>query len=75
MNNMERTLVQLAMMKVQNTPEISNSPMGSEFLQIINSGNAQAGEQMANNILNTLGLNREEAINQAFSGLSRMNFR
>ena len=75
MNNMERNLVQLAMLKAQNTPEIRNSPMGQEFLQIMNSGNTQAGEQMANNILNTLGLNRDEAINQAYAGLSRMNFR
>lgn len=73
--SMNQQMMQLAMMKVQNTPELANSPMGQSFLQIMQSGNQQAGIEMANNIINTLGISRDQAIQQAMNGLGRMNFR
>lgn len=66
--------MQFLIMKVQNTPELRDSPMGQQFLQIIQSGDQNAGIEMANNILNSFQISREQGIQQAASGLSRLRF-
>lgn len=57
---------------INSNPDVKNSPMAQQFLQALQSGNNQQGEAMANNILQTYGLKREEAMQQATNGLRSM---
>lgn len=58
-------LQQMAMMMLQNNPNIKNNPMAQQALQIIQSGDNAAGEQMAMNLCQTYGVSKEQAIKQA----------
>lgn len=42
-----------------------NNPMASGMLDVIESGDARKGEEMADNICKSMGVSREEAIAQA----------
>ena len=45
--------------------DIADSPLGKQFMQILQSGDEAAGEQLANNLLKTFGSNRQEALKLA----------
>lgn len=47
---------------VQQNPQIANSPQGQQFMQILQSGDDAAGEQMAMNICNSYGVNPQQAL-------------
>lgn len=42
-----------------------NNPMATGMLDVIESGDARKGEEMADNICKSMGVSREEAISQA----------
>lgn len=42
-----------------------NNPMAMGMLDVIESGDASKGEQMADNICKSMGISRDEAISQA----------
>lgn len=65
--------MQFAMQMIQRNPQISNNPTAQQYLQIIQNGDSTRGEQIADNILKSYGMNREQGINQAlgFFGLKR----
>lgn len=42
-----------------------NNPMATGMLNVIESGDARKGEEMADNICKSMGVSREEAISQA----------
>lgn len=42
-----------------------NSPMGQQFIEILRSGNSAAGEQMVNNLCQSYGISKEQALQQA----------
>lgn len=48
---------------VKNNPNIANSPMGQNFIEALNSRDSKKGEEMANNILQSRGLDRDSAMN------------
>lgn len=48
-------------------PEIAAKPMAKELMSILESGNTKAGEEMANNLLNTYGATRDNVVQQATS--------
>lgn len=58
-----------AMEMLQNNPQIANSPMGQQLLNVLQTGDSSKGEQLAMNICQTYGLSKEEAIQQAIEGL------
>lgn len=62
-----------AMQILQRNPQVSNNPTAQQFLQVIQSGDSAKGEQIANNILKSYGMSREQGVNQAlgFFGLRR----
>lgn len=64
--------INLLIKQMMSSPQITNTPMGQRFLEIVNSGNEQAGIEMANNILTNLGISREEALQRASSGIQNM---
>lgn len=71
MNNMYGALANL----LQNRfPNVANSPQGREFIRILNSGDVEAGKNMANNICQSYGVSREEAVNQSVNFFKNNKF-
>lgn len=48
-------------------PEIAAKPMAKELMSILESGNTKAGEELANNLLNSYGATRDNVVQQATS--------
>lgn len=55
----------LAMNMIQNNPNVANNPRNKAMIDALRSGDNARGEQIANNLLQTYGVSREEGINQA----------
>lgn len=55
----------MVMNMLMNSPQAKNNPMAKQLIQILNSGDNAAGEEMAMNLCNTYGVSKEEAIQQA----------
>lgn len=58
-------LEQFAMLLLQKNPKVANSPQGQQFLEILKSGDVEAGQKMAQNFCNSYGVTPEEGVNQA----------
>ena len=56
-----------AIQLLSSRPEIANTPMGQQFLRILQTGDIQAGQQMAQNLCASRGLTPEQAVNMARS--------
>lgn len=54
-----------------NQNNMTNAPWAAQAIQAIMTGNAQLGQQIADNLCRTYGITREEAIRQA---REKMNF-
>lgn len=63
---------EVAMNIISQNPQIVNNPNARAMVDVIRSGNDQAGTEIANNLLNTYGISKEEGIAQAKAGLQRM---
>lgn len=50
---------------LRNNPQVSNNPQAQEWLQVIQSGDQARGEEIANNILNSMGMTKEQAMQEA----------
>ena len=61
MNNPMTMLLNMAM---QNS-NIANNPRAQEMLQVIQSGDAQKGQQIAMNLCKTYGVSKEQAVGMA----------
>lgn len=61
MNNPMSMLLNMAM---QNS-NIVNNPRAQEMLQVIQSGDAQKGQQIAMNLCKTYGVSKEQAVGMA----------
>ena len=55
-------LRQIAMQALQRNQQIANSPQGRQFMQILQSGDIAAGQQMAQNICQAYGVSEQDAI-------------
>lgn len=56
---------QFAMAMLKRNPKIRDNPNAREMIDCIEKNDASRGEQYANNILNSRGVSRNEAISQA----------
>lgn len=57
---------QMAIRMLQNNPEVlEKNPLAQQLMTCLQSGDSAAGEQLANNIINTMQSNKNEAIQQA----------
>lgn len=66
-------MMQLALVLLQKrNPQALNTPLGQQFAQIVQSGNAQQGEEIARNICNSMGISQEDALNQALNYFSNL---
>lgn len=63
-NNM---LLNFALNQLQKNPNVANTPLGQQFMQVLQTGDQNAGIQIANNILQSAGVSREQGIQQARS--------
>lgn len=61
----------LAMRLLSNDPRVSNNPQTKQMIDTIRRRDNVEGEKLANNLLNTYGVSKEEGIKQArtFFGL------
>lgn len=50
---------------INNNPQIQSNPQAKELIDTLQHNDSQKGEQIANNILKTYGLTKEQALEQA----------
>lgn len=50
---------------LQSNPAIANNPIAQSYINVIRSGDSERGQQIAQNILNSYGVTKEEALSQA----------
>lgn len=72
MANDYRGILGYAQNAINNTPEVRDKPEYAEMIAAIQSGDAQAGQRLANQILQQHGISKGQALAKAFQffGLS-----
>lgn len=58
-------LQQFAMNLISRNPNIRNNPNFQPMIQAIETGDSARGEQLANNLLQSMGVSREDALAKA----------
>lgn len=61
-----------AMNMIRNNPKIKNNPLAQQYIGVIESQDEAEGVKIANNILNSYGLTKEQAMNDIAN--SKFNF-
>lgn len=56
---------QFAIDMLNRNPQVANNPRAQDLLQVIQNGDSAKGEQIVNNICNTMGVSKEQAIRDA----------
>lgn len=64
---MNNPILNLAMTMISNNPQIANNPQAKSMIEVIQSGDAERGQQIAENLCNTYGVSKEDAVKQAKS--------
>lgn len=57
----------MALNLLMQNPNIANNPNAREFIQVIQNGDSAKGEQIAQNLCNTYGMSKEDAVRNAKS--------
>lgn len=55
----------MALNLLMQNPNVANNPNAQEFIQVIQNGDSVKGEQIAQNLCNTYGMSKEDAIRNA----------
>lgn len=58
-------ILNIATQMIRNNPNIQKSPFAQAGVNAILNNDAKAGEQLANNILQSVGMTKEQALNLA----------
>lgn len=56
---------QIALNMIGRSPQIKNNPNAQAYLQVIQDNDSSRGEQIANNICETYGVSKEQAVQMA----------
>ena len=64
---MNNPILNLAMTMISNNPQIANNPQAKSMIEVIQNGDAERGRQIAENLCNTYGVSKEDAVKQAMS--------
>lgn len=56
---------QFAMNLLQNNPNVAKNPQAQEMLKVIQNGDSQRGQMIAENLCKTYGITKEDALTQA----------
>lgn len=62
---MANILMQFALNKIASNPDIANNPRNKELISIIQNGDSVKGKQVANNLCESYGLDKDAALKQA----------
>lgn len=62
---MQPNIQQFALNLINRNPQIAKNPKAQEMIDVIRRGDANTGMQIANNICNTYGISREQAVQDA----------
>lgn len=49
---------------LRNNPGVVNNPQAQNYINVLQSGDAQAGQRLAENLLNTYGMTKEQGMAQ-----------
>lgn len=58
---------QMAMNLISQNPSIANNPNAQEFIKVIQNGDSERGQQIADNLCQSYGMTRDEALKSAKS--------
>lgn len=61
------SMFDIALGMLQSSPAIRQNPNAQYMMDVIKRGDAQEGERIANNLLNSMGMTREQGLAQASS--------
>lgn len=64
---MQNSMMDFALSMIERNPNLRNNPNAREMINVIRSGDAQRGQQIAQNLCNTYGVDKDQAISQARS--------
>lgn len=57
--------IQAMVSMIRANPAISDNPQMQSYLDVLESGDSKRGEELANNLLDTYGMTKEDALAQA----------
>lgn len=57
----------MALEVLKKRPDIAGNPRAQEMLRVLQEGNAEEGERLANNLLSNYGMTKEQGLEQARS--------
>ena len=69
MNFNVQQAIMAAQNEMRNNPKMQQNQNVMNMMNVLQSGNQQAGEEMANQIIQSLGISKEQAMQQAMQGL------
>lgn len=55
-------ITDIAAQMIQNNPNVQNAPWAQEGINAILNNDSKTGEKLANNILNSMGMTKEQAM-------------
>lgn len=68
MNNQQNNpLMNYLNQALQQNPALQNNPQAQNYIQVLQSGDAQKGQQLAENICKSMGVTPQQAVQQAMS--------
>lgn len=69
---MANSMKDFALMMISRNPRIANNPQFKQMIDVIQNGNDEQGQQIAENICKTYGVSKEDALTDAkrFFGIS-----
>lgn len=56
---------QLVQQAIQRNPTLANNPQAQQYIQVLMSGDAQKGQELARNICGSFGVTPEQGVQQA----------
>lgn len=71
---MPNGLMNFALQMMMKNSNAQNTPMGREFMEILQTGDEQRGIQLANNLCQSYGDSRESAYNKALNYFQNHRF-
>ena len=69
---MANSMKDFALMIISRNPRVANNPQFKQMIDVIQNGNDEQGQQIAENICKTYGVSKEDALTDAkrFFGIS-----
>lgn len=69
---MANSMKDFALMMISRNPRVANNPQFKRMIDVIQNGNDEQGQQIAENICKTYGVSKEDALTDAkrFFGIS-----